>query len=295
MSKQAPSKLFKLKQWLTLPEAVRHLTGICGEEVTEADIFRLALDGHLTLSINIVNNTPARLGQLFYENIIDGSQNTNNKIPTNEKWDLISCDPNGISYIKLDDDNMGFPINGIWDLPLMFDDRLIIQRKYHDLIDAAPISRDGTGIVVLKGNDKLVCQLQEFRKVSDNHVENFFPSEDLPEDSFFIVTIESLKRFEQALLDSEDDCNSEKHAVKFNGHKERHAQNREQILGAALAVLAKWPDECRDSKGDPVASKIADLVEAKAHLFWLDGQPPLKTDSIADHLREWIRKANNRK
>ena len=44
-------KLFKLKSWLTLPEAQKHLTTIFGEEVSEADILRLALDSKLKLSV----------------------------------------------------------------------------------------------------------------------------------------------------------------------------------------------------------------------------------------------------
>lgn len=42
------SKLFKLKEWLTMGDAARHLSLAFGENVTEADVFRLALDGHMT-------------------------------------------------------------------------------------------------------------------------------------------------------------------------------------------------------------------------------------------------------
>jgi len=45
------SKLLKLKRWLTTEEAAKYLTGALSEPVTEADIFRLALDGQITLSV----------------------------------------------------------------------------------------------------------------------------------------------------------------------------------------------------------------------------------------------------
>ncbi|MGE5470075.1 MAG: hypothetical protein ACM3X0_04695, partial [Bacteroidota bacterium] len=45
------SKLLKLKEWLTVPEAATRLSGIFEEQVTEADVLRLALDKKLTLSI----------------------------------------------------------------------------------------------------------------------------------------------------------------------------------------------------------------------------------------------------
>ncbi len=55
-------KLLNLKHWLTVPDAARHLSMFFGEDVSEADILRLALDGHLTLSVNFVNHTTGRCG-----------------------------------------------------------------------------------------------------------------------------------------------------------------------------------------------------------------------------------------
>lgn len=58
------SKLFKLKEWLTVPDAARHLSIAFGEEVSEPDVLRLALDGHLKLSVNFVNHARARRGKV---------------------------------------------------------------------------------------------------------------------------------------------------------------------------------------------------------------------------------------
>lgn len=52
---RGPSRLTKLRPWLTVPEAARYLALVFGEEVTEADVLRLGLDGHLTLSVRFVN------------------------------------------------------------------------------------------------------------------------------------------------------------------------------------------------------------------------------------------------
>ena len=46
---------FKLKKWLTLPEAAKYLTRFCGEEITEVDILRSWIDLKLTLSVNFPN------------------------------------------------------------------------------------------------------------------------------------------------------------------------------------------------------------------------------------------------
>lgn len=49
-------KLFKLKDWLTVQEAARYLSTIFGEDVSDADVFRLALDRYLKLSVLLVDN-----------------------------------------------------------------------------------------------------------------------------------------------------------------------------------------------------------------------------------------------
>ena len=39
------SKLLKLKEWLTVADAARHLSILLEAEVNEADVYRLALEG----------------------------------------------------------------------------------------------------------------------------------------------------------------------------------------------------------------------------------------------------------
>jgi hypothetical protein len=48
------SKLFTLKQWVTMTDAAKYLTVSFGEQVTEADVIQLALDGHLRLSLRLL-------------------------------------------------------------------------------------------------------------------------------------------------------------------------------------------------------------------------------------------------
>ena len=59
------NKLFKLRKWLTVPEAAHHLAIVFGEEVNESDVLRLALDGHLKLSGKFVNHATARCGRVI--------------------------------------------------------------------------------------------------------------------------------------------------------------------------------------------------------------------------------------
>lgn len=57
-------QLFRLKRWLTLADASRHLSTILGDKVTESDVLRMSLDNGLRLSVNFVNPVDLRPGKL---------------------------------------------------------------------------------------------------------------------------------------------------------------------------------------------------------------------------------------
>ena len=57
--------LLKLKSWLTLRDAASYLSILLGEDVTEADILGLGLDGRLTLSVSFLNFTLGRIGKII--------------------------------------------------------------------------------------------------------------------------------------------------------------------------------------------------------------------------------------
>lgn len=62
---------------------------------------------------------------------------------------------------------------------------------------------------------------------------------------------------------------------KPHGNAENHARNREAVLKAAIAVKANSPDLCGETNRD-----WAKAIDEKARLFWPDGEPPLKLDTI---------------
>lgn len=122
------SKLFKLKEWLTIPETARHLSGLFGEPVTEADVLRLALDGHLKLSVHFVNISRARFGTL-----ISASEAEARRIAD---W-TDDRDPTGDT--PLDDDKflaLEGPvkmIDGVWDLLLKDNGWLDVENRFQKL------------------------------------------------------------------------------------------------------------------------------------------------------------------
>jgi hypothetical protein len=331
------SKLSKLKNWWTLPDAAKYLSGTYGNEVTEADILRFALDGYLKLSIYLAAKADAKQGCLvnFDTNELY-AEIENGRYPEELKWGTLK-DSEEPCLLSVPIDNDRFlniedkvePIEkGVWDLPMIGHERIVIEEEWFNLTSSPAVIRqrserqsdqveppfkglfiegcDGTINQLHIRRDKL-SNLSRKESVKQTHnvllwpmlravdmrVEDYFPAAVLPYDSRLVIRSEALEEFEQFIYDNEIE---KKTITKPHGNTERYAANREQVLGAAFAVLAKWPEVCKDEKGEPVASKIAAMVDAKADLFWTDAQPPLATDSIADHLRDWIRKANsNRK
>ena len=111
------SKLFKLKKWLTIPETADHLSIVFGEKVKEADVLRLALDGHLKLSVNFVNHARARRGEKMLpfdewkEKFIEGAA-----------WDNLrtSAGLNGMIHFTFPESGQTF---GVQDKELVNDER----------------------------------------------------------------------------------------------------------------------------------------------------------------------------
>lgn len=220
-------------------------------------------------------------------------------------------------YLNIDYDKV-YSIEGIWDLPMIGGEELDVEHYYQSLIGGPKITLNNIDGAFVENGEKIYqlmenfddnefqsgskAELQSYKKLfqtgeiseeqfiefknnhkierknfleiqrSQPHHKNYYPAGGLPDDCIYVVRIDALRDFEQLLIDPD------KKADKSNSHKERHAQTREQILGAAFAVLGKWPDECCDQKGKPVASKIAHKIEVEAGLFWPDGEPPLSTD-----------------
>ncbi len=108
-----------------------------------------------------------------------------------------------------------------------------------------------------------------------------------------IKIIDGLKvsNFLKDTPDNQFQPNSKESEAKSNAYTERHAANRAEVLGAALAVLAAWPEQCRSKEGKVQGAKIASLVDEKSGLLWPDtGEAPLKKEKIAEFVNSWIKK-----
>ncbi|GLU32561.1 hypothetical protein WKR88_17920 [Trinickia caryophylli] len=159
------SKLFSLKEWVTLPDAATHLSAVFGEEVSEADLLQFSLEGRLTLSVNFVNGAYARYGRIVGPESVEwGDLPSLESIPGHDGATHIRF----MRSLKLYEDrdqyvNFGndvIKIDGVWDLPLLGGDRLDVEHRFQMLIGGHPVtSTNLEGSFVQRAD--LVCQLQE--------------------------------------------------------------------------------------------------------------------------------------
>ncbi len=216
------SKLFSLKKWLLVPETARYLSILFSEDVKEADVLRLALDKHITLSVNFVNAVYSKQGKIVSSDEIE-SFRLNEKF--SKAFGISDLIPQGIPihdniFIKINE-NQIFRIDGVWDLCMIGSERLDVEHRYQMLtggpdvkslyLDGVFLEKDGKGLRQLQERfpDEHLRDLQKNDKDRADkpgpHPENYYPAGVLPDDSVLVVRTQALIDFQKRLsqIDSE--------------------------------------------------------------------------------------------
>ncbi|MGF6757476.1 hypothetical protein [Paraburkholderia sp. GAS42] len=163
------SKLFKLREWVTLDEAAGHLSSVVSEDVTAADILRLALDGHLVLSANFVNHATARRGKVVSLEDVEwgefpgGITEMLPGIPGHAVGKPVrymkSLNLDDRRYLTLEPSVQS--IEGVWDLLLVGNERLDVEHRYQLLTGGPEITLSGLDGAFVQRNAAEVWQLTE--------------------------------------------------------------------------------------------------------------------------------------
>ncbi len=200
------SKLLKLKEWLTVNEAARHLSVLFGEDVNEADILRLALDGNMTLSVNFVNHAEAkrqkiipiedaeRIVGLRGEMVVLGDYWTDTEVMVSDS-DVVT-------------------INGVFDLAMVGGERLDVEHKFQCLTGRPEItltcldgslvrSGDGTYWNLQDSFEPRVVDLPDGTK--EKIPRSYYPAAGLPKDSFLVVRTSSLLTLVEQSIESKSE------------------------------------------------------------------------------------------
>lgn len=149
------SKLLKLKDWLTLDDAAKHLSLMFGEGVSKADVLRLALDGRLTLSVSFVNGAKARCGPMIQSDAVQWQE-----MPGLDGGTIRIADGvllNDGSAIRLGNEVVS--LRGVYDLPMLGNERLDVEHLYQQLTDGPAVTLQGLDGPFVVAED-IYCQVQ---------------------------------------------------------------------------------------------------------------------------------------
>jgi len=239
------SKLFKLKAWLSVADAAHYLTIAFCEEVTEADVLRFALDGHLQLSVNFVRNARARLGCIRLKNEI-----SKNEFEIGFYFGSNSTDNKHLFFLY--SDKQIITINGIWDLPMIGGERLDVEHAYqtltggphvkHGMMDKCFIGDLQGHMYSLQAFDNNKYQLGVAASVDDS---DYYPAIKLPQDSVLVVRTAALRDFERKLIET----------PKQDSEKPLTTTERNTLL-TIICVMAKDGYGNDLSKPYPLAKEI---------------------------------------
>jgi hypothetical protein len=245
------SKLLRLREWVTVPEAAKHLTNLFAEDISEADVLRLALDGELVLSVYLLNHAQARCGTIkspteatYFEVPADlnAAIKATSEAQYTGAWIKM---PRGVKLENGEVIDLGDEIHnleGVFDLPMIGGERLDVEHRFQQLTGGPPVTLttiDGSFVQV---SGTQYCQIQSHFEDNEffdkaklrkpwNHPENFFPAGGLPEDSVLVVRTEYLFALQQASLVGREQGSSEKPV------SQREHTSYLNIIGAMLEML----------------------------------------------------------
>ncbi|QGX61690.1 hypothetical protein [Alteromonas mediterranea] len=124
-------KLLKLKQYLSLNDSANYLSSALEDQISVADIYELALDGNLAISIRLTNQAYAKKVDL---------------VPALELVD----DEEQIEPVQADEvDEQVHIFDGIYDLAMVGEERFKIRNLYQDEIqEDSPVLSELSGFYV---------------------------------------------------------------------------------------------------------------------------------------------------
>jgi hypothetical protein len=223
--------------------------------VSEADVLRLALDGHLTLSVNFVNHTTGRCGPVVP--------------PRDANWWMTQLSGNQqrrpVSTLQIAEDQLieldleVIWIDGVWDLTMLGAEQTDVEHLYQRLTGGPSVEPQTLEGPIVCREDGTHCQLQSHYSDNEfvnpkslneprNHPANFYPAAGLPVDSVLVVRTSALHDLETRL--AEPDRNAQKPL-------EQRERDTLLVIIAALAELAKIDVNKPAAAGATIESQTA--------------------------------------
>lgn len=194
------SKLFKLKDWLTVPEAARYLSTLFDEPVSEGDVLRLVLDGRLTLSVCFVHAVLAERKKLVPWGMVE-------KVTSHDGREVVELGHFFDDECALVPDDGGKYggmeiLQGVFDLPMVSGGRLHVLQEYQRLTNGPELLGRAMGGVIVRADDGRYCMLMEDASdaASPYALPTIIPAYELPSYCALVVRTSALQELCAELL-----------------------------------------------------------------------------------------------
>lgn len=221
------SKLFKIKEWITVPDAAKNLSVTLGEEVTEIDVLHLALEGKLSLSVRVSSQIPAKMAQIVQS------------IPEDVHGQGHFATFDGILTVT---DDQIVMIDGLFDMqPQTFANRNAMENAYRRVLGLEMMEIKGVDEIILIDKNGLLYVPQIL--LADNRIsatkeeltcdfisrkiarECYFDAQEIGTECALVVRTSALREFEKSISD-----------------QPAPAVRDESLLAVIAALLAQWPN-----------------------------------------------------
>lgn len=283
------SKLFKLKEWLTIREAANHLSGVLQENLTENEVLGLGISKHLRLSVHFPYHMPVRKGKI-------------KPVDAARKFKLSDLDIVGIKEFintinpdaiipydekRLHDDiYLGARIG--YDEILDFEEKITTIKGTFDLLnwiglkpqECLSFSKNAQsllsitlkeGICVQSVENEEIYQLQdhyeceigspkEVLEKDDLNVDNYCPMIGLPQNSILVIRTAAVREFEQSLQDETEASQNQQKLFKGISNN-----SFLEAVGLMAKLIAEHDGSYKKQDGQLNSQAIADLVQTEAN------------------------------
>lgn len=189
------SKLFRLKRWHTVTETARRLSIALDEEVSDADVLRLALDGQLPLSVILPSLTPVYRGEvaaLEYKGVTECDEGWPNGFPIDQNSAIVF--DKEVTYLG----------DGPWLLPFVGGEATIVMNAFRAASGTVCATDTPLDPIFLTNGYGEFFELQVHSDRNESRFGagvKYQPADFLPDGAFFVVMTSAISRFESELSD----------------------------------------------------------------------------------------------
>ncbi len=263
------SKLLKLKKWLLLKDAAQYLSAALSEPVKESDILQLALDGHITISIDATQTFYGKRAEVVSSAYAKKTQFSSIKgMPPYEL--IVSVKAGNDRYLEFQYSGIQ-SLDGIFDLPMIGGERNLIKdsyQKYTDGISVDLISVDGVFLREPPSEefgDGGFFQVFNYLEKKENFADlQWYPEWKIQDTVVLVIRTEVLSDFLKNI------------EVKSSSDRPLEKRERDTLL-TIIAALAKVAKIKIDSPG-----KAAGYIEG----LTCELGAPVSKRAIEDHLKK---------